>query len=207
LVLVALLPELRHHHIDARVLEQLSQRWPFMAGVLGLLAVLQMGAWRTNSAHAALAAFTALPLLLMIAGFGPWLREAERRSARSLATAVDSRAVGAEVICVRCYPTSLPFYLGRTITVVSEIGTELSSNYIPFALERGRARPKALVRGRDLNAKVASRNEPLFLLADDSLAPDSGRPELEALARAYNAPVEAVAPGYLGVLIPVGSTP
>jgi 4-amino-4-deoxy-L-arabinose transferase-like glycosyltransferase len=207
LVLVALLPEFRHHHIDARVLEQLSQRWPLMAGVLGLSAVLQMVAWRTNSALAALAAFTALPLLLVIAGFGPWLREAERRSARSLATAVDSRAVGAEVVCVRCYPTSLPFYLGRTITVVSEIGTELSSNYIPFALERGRARPKTLVRGRDLNAKVASRNQPLFLLADDSLAPDSGRPELEALARAYNAPVEAVAPGYLGVLIPVGSNP
>jgi 4-amino-4-deoxy-L-arabinose transferase-like glycosyltransferase len=209
LVLVALLPELRHQvpQLGTTVMEELTERWAFIASALGLLAILQMVAWRTKSDFAALVAFTALPLLLMIAGFGPWVREAERRSARSLAMEVDSRAVGAEVVCLRCYPTSLPFYLGRTITVVSEIGAELSSNYIPFALERGDVRPETLVRGRDLNARVARRTQPLFLLADDSLAPDSGRPELEALARAYSAQVEAVAPGYLGALIPFGSAP
>jgi 4-amino-4-deoxy-L-arabinose transferase-like glycosyltransferase len=205
LVLIALLPELppQAPRLNATVREELTQRWVFLAGALGLLGVLQVCAWRTNNALAALAAFTALPLVLILAGFEPWLREAERRSARSLATAVDSRALGAEVVCLRCYPTSLPFYLGRTITVVSELGTELSSNYIPFALERGEVRPQALVRGRDLNTRVASQTRPLFLLADDSLAPDSGRPELEALARAYDARVEPVAPGYLGALIPL----
>jgi len=209
LALVALPPELRPQapQLHAPVMEELTQRWAFIAGALGLLAILQVCAWRTHNALAALAAFTAFPLLLTVAGFGPWLREAERRSARSLAVAVDSRAPGAEVVCLRCYPTALPFYLGRTITVVSELGTELSSNYIPFALEHGDVRPQALVRGRDLNARVASRNQPLFLLADDSLAPDSGRPELEALARAYDARVEAVAPGYLGALIPFGPAP
>jgi len=209
LVLVALLPELRHQvpQRGTTVMEELTERWIFIASALGLLAILQMVAWRTKSALAALAAFAALPLLLIVAGFGPWVREAERRSARSLATEVDSRALGAEIVCLRCYPTSLPFYLGRTITVVSEIGAELSSNYIPFALERGDVRPPTLVRGRDLNVRVASRTHPLFLLADDSLAPDSGRPELEALARAYGAQVEAVAPGYLGALIPFGSAP
>ena len=200
---------LRHQaaQLDTMLIEELTQRWVFIAGALGLLAILAMGAWRTESARAALVAFAALPLLLMIVGFGPWVREAERRSARSLATAVDSRAAGAEIVCVRCFPTSLPFYLGRTITVVSEIGNEITSNYIPFALERGAAWPRGLIRGRDLNARVASRRQPLFLLADDSLAQDSGRPELEALARAYDARVEAVAPGYVGVLLPSGSTP
>ncbi|HTF33437.1 MAG TPA: glycosyltransferase family 39 protein [Myxococcota bacterium] len=209
LALVVLLPGLRHHAVplDAMVVEELTQRWLFVAGALFLLAVLAMGAWRTQSARLALAAFTALPLILVIVGFGPWMRVAERRSARCLAMAVDSRAAGAEIVCVRCFPTSLPFYLGRTITVVSETGSELTSNYIPFALERGDAWPRALVRGNELKARVASRSQPLLLLADDSLAHDSGRPELEALARTYHARVEPLAPGYVGALIPFGSAP
>ena len=209
LVLVVLLPGFHHRaaQVDAMVVEELTQRWVFIAGALGLLAVLAMGAWRTQSARAALAAFTALPLVLVVAGFGPWIRVAERRSARSLAAAVDSRAAGAEIVCVRCFPTSLPFYLGRTLTVVTETGSELSSNYIPFALERGDPWPRALVRGNEFKARVASRSQPLFLLADDSFAHDSGRPELEALARAYDIRVEPVAPGYVGALIPFGSAP
>ncbi|HVH66277.1 MAG TPA: glycosyltransferase family 39 protein [Gemmatimonadales bacterium] len=34
------------------------------------------------------------------------------------------------VLAVRAYPPSLPFYLGRTIAVATETGTELTSNYI-----------------------------------------------------------------------------
>jgi len=122
---------------------------------------------------------------------------AERRSARSLAAAVDSLAPGAEIVCVRCFPISLPFYLGRTITVVTETGAELSSNYVKFALEQGGAWPRSLVRGSELEARVAERSQPVFLLADES-----GQPELEALAQKYGAPVSQVAPGYVGSWIP-----
>ncbi len=209
LALVVFLPELRSQaaKLDATVVRELTQRGVFIVGIFGLLAVLGIAAWRSQNALAALAAFTALPLGLMVAGFDLWTRMAEQRSARSLATAIESMAAGAEVVCVRCFPTSLPFYLGRTITVVSDTGSELTSNYITFALERGDVWPQALVRGSELKARVASRSQPLLLLADDSFAHDSGRPELEALAHAYDSRVESVAAGYVGALIPPGSAP
>jgi len=209
LALVVLVPGLRPESIplNTTLIEELTQRRVPIAGAFGLLAVLGIGAWKTENALVSVAAFAAVPLVLMVAGYGPWSRMAEQRSARSLAAAVQSKAPMAEIVCVRCFPTSLPFYLGRTLTVVSETGSEITSNYITFALARGNVWPRALVRGSELDARVASRSRPLLLLADDSFARDSGRPELEALARAYDVPVEPIAPGYVAALIPFGSTP
>lgn len=200
LVLVAWLPQLRLSaaQLDAMVVEELVQRSVLLVGAFVLAAGLAIGAWRTRSARIAFAAFMTLPLAVVILGLGPWARVAERRSARSLAAAVDSLAQGAEIVCVRCFPISLPFYLGRTITVVTETGGELSSNYVKFALERGDPWPHSLVRGSELESRVAERSRPIFLLADES-----GQPELEALAQKYGAPVGTVAPGYVGAWIPM----
>jgi 4-amino-4-deoxy-L-arabinose transferase-like glycosyltransferase len=203
LVLVASLPQLTQAaaQLDAMVVEELLQRSVLLVGAFVLAAGLAMGAWRTRSARIAFAAFTTLPLAVVIIGLGPWARVAERRSARSLATAVGSLSQGAEIVCVRCFPISLPFYLGRTITVVTETGSELSSNYVKFALERGDPWPRSLVRGSELESRVAGRNRPIFLLADES-----GQRELEALAQKYGAPVGTVAPGYVGAWIPLADT-
>jgi len=200
LLLVVSLPALEQAaaELDAMVVEELARRWLLLAGAFFVAASLATQAWRLRSARIAFAAFSVLPLAVVTVGFGPWARVAERRSARSLAAAVDAMASGAEIVCVRCFPISLPFYLGRTITVVTETGAELSSNYVKFALERGGAWPRSLVRGSELEARVAERSRPVFLLADES-----GQPELEALAHKYGAPVSQVAPGYVGAWIPL----
>ena len=160
-------------------MEELTERWAFIASALGLLAILQMVAWRTKSDFAALVAFTALPLLLMIAGFGPWVREAERRSARSLAMEVDSRAVGAEVVCLRCYPTSLPFYLGQSVPLVSRNARELTSNYL--LAEPGRALGDQLVPPEALPGLMAGESPPFVL---------TSRWEAERLTRLSPRPLE-----------------
>ncbi|HTF33902.1 MAG TPA: glycosyltransferase family 39 protein [Myxococcota bacterium] len=202
LVLAVSVPQLGQaaSQLDAMVVEELIQRSVYLVGAFVLAAGLAIGAWRTRSARIAFAAFTILPLAVVLIGFGPWARVAERRSARSLATAVDLLAQGAEIVCVRCFPISLPFYLGQTITVVTETGSELSSNYVKFALERGDPWPRSLVRGSELETRVAERKRPLFLLADES-----GQHELEALAQKYSAPVVPVAPGYVGARIPTAA--
>jgi 4-amino-4-deoxy-L-arabinose transferase-like glycosyltransferase len=203
LALVAWVSTLRQSaaQLDTMVVEELTQRAVLLVGSFVLASALAIGAWRIRSARVAFAAFTFLPLAVVLVGFGPWARVAERRSARSLATAVNSLAQGAEIVCVRCFPISLPFYLRRTITVVTETGGELSSNYVKFALERGDHWPRSLVRGSELEGRVAQRDRPVFLLADES-----GQPELEALARKYGAPVAPVVPGYVGARIPIGSS-
>jgi hypothetical protein len=64
----------------------------------------------------------AVPLLDEIAG---------HRSARAAAAAIlPYLSPGAEVVGVRAFPPSLPFYLRRTILVASPRGRELTSNYV-----------------------------------------------------------------------------
>jgi len=200
LALVAAVPELSQAalRLDAMVAGDLLRRAVLLVGVFVLAAGLAFVAWRRGSPRISFVAFTVLPLAAVAIGLGPGARVAERRSARAMAAAVDSLAQGAEIVCVRCFPVSLPFYLGRTITVVTETGAELSSNYVKFALERGNAWPHSLVRGSDLEARVAERTRPVFLLADES-----GQRELEALAQIYGVPVGPVAPGYVGAWIPM----
>ena len=202
LALVVSLPQLSKAaaQLDATVAEELTLHPVLFVGAFLLAAGLALRGWRTGSARVAFAAFALLPLAGVVIGFGPMARVAERRSARSLATAVDSLAQGADIVCVRCFPISLPFYLGRTITVVTETGSELSSNYVKFALERGERWPRSLIRGSELESRVAERSAPVFLLADES-----GQPELEAVAQKYGAPVGPVAPGYVGARIPMAA--
>jgi 4-amino-4-deoxy-L-arabinose transferase-like glycosyltransferase len=64
----------------------------------------------------------ALPLLDEIAG---------HRSARAAAAAIlPYLPPGAEVVGVRAFPPSLPFYLRRTVLIASPRGRELTSNYV-----------------------------------------------------------------------------
>jgi hypothetical protein len=70
----------------------------------------------------------ALPLLDEIGG---------RRSARAAAVAIlDRLPPGAEVVGVRAFPPSLPFYLRRTMLVASPRGRELTSNYVIAYLQK-----------------------------------------------------------------------
>ncbi len=54
----------------------------------------------------------------------------ERRSSRALAQVIEAEAAGAEVVAVEAFPASLPFYLGRSLILVSADGSPLRSNYI-----------------------------------------------------------------------------
>jgi 4-amino-4-deoxy-L-arabinose transferase-like glycosyltransferase len=53
------------------------------------------------------------------------------RSAKHLASAIQHAAGDAvEVVAVATFPTSLPFYLGRTVVVATDDGAEITSNYL-----------------------------------------------------------------------------
>jgi 4-amino-4-deoxy-L-arabinose transferase-like glycosyltransferase len=54
-----------------------------------------------------------------------------------------------EVIAIETYPLSLPFYLRRTITLSTDNGAELTSNYLFRTLERWRGVPETTLRPAD----------------------------------------------------------
>lgn len=79
----------------------------------------------------------------------PLLQEfADQNSARHAAALVGKLAGSqARVVCLSCFPTSLPFYLGRPVPVVTETGKELTSTYVARHRDRLASRyPGTLLR-------------------------------------------------------------
>ena len=71
----------------------------------------------------------------------------EDRSSRAVALAVRPFLTErTEVVAIGTYPLSLPFYLERTLTLVTEDGRELTSNYIVRRHERLRLLPGSPLR-------------------------------------------------------------
>ena len=96
-----------------------------------------------------------------------------------------------------CFPCGLPFYLGRTATLVTTDGRELTSNYIIFRLKNDPLWPTNVVALTNLDLWLAQRNHPVFLIAWGH-----GRSHLEPAAGIYKADIQPLAQSYYGVLIP-----
>jgi len=114
-----------------------------LAALLGGVAAW-FGAARRETALIALA----LPAAVLPFFLAPALRAVgDDFSSRDLAAAVAPYlAPGVEVVGVRAYPTSLPFYLGRTVLVVGPRGRELTSNYIIDSFPKWLAAPETPLR-------------------------------------------------------------
>jgi 4-amino-4-deoxy-L-arabinose transferase-like glycosyltransferase len=115
-----------------------------LGGIGAWLAAGRLSAGRREWAVVALA----LPAATLPFLFVPVLGElGDAFSSRDLAAAVAPQlAPGVEVVGVRVYPTSLPFYLQRTILVAGPRGRELTSNYIIDSYSKWLAAPATPLR-------------------------------------------------------------
>jgi len=173
---------------------------PAGGALLWMLAVLAaaaaVAAWRRD-ARVACAAFALPPLLLLTIAFGGARAYAESSSARSLAERMPALPPAADVACLQCLPTGLPFYLRRTVTVVTRDGSETTSNYVVFTLKHTSAWPESVVRLSSLGRWLDWRQAPVYLLADAN-----GRPRLDSIASRRSAIVQALTDGWWGALLP-----
>jgi 4-amino-4-deoxy-L-arabinose transferase-like glycosyltransferase len=72
------------------------------------------------------------------------------RSSRAVAEAIGPvLSAETEVVAVGTYPLSLPFYLDRTLTLVTADARELTSNYLARSHERLREAPRSTLRPPD----------------------------------------------------------
>jgi len=118
----------------------------------------------------------------------------EAKSARRLAEQCAALPATTELACVECFPNGLPFYLGRTLTLVSRDCQELTSNYIIYSAGKLGKWPEKVVPLSDLNRWLKACKGPVCLIA-----PTERRWELTPIAEAAGAKVEAMSPGYLAV--------
>jgi 4-amino-4-deoxy-L-arabinose transferase-like glycosyltransferase len=120
----------------------------------------------------------------------------EAKSARQLAGKLAALPTATEVVCLECFPSGLPFYLGRTLTLFSHDCGELTSNYIIYSASKLGRWPERVIPRTELRHWLASREGPACLIAVSGR-----RPELNAIAEACNATVEPLSAGYLAVML------
>jgi 4-amino-4-deoxy-L-arabinose transferase-like glycosyltransferase len=120
----------------------------------------------------------------------------ESRSGRATADLLRMLPRDTELATLKFFPNGAPFYLGRTLTLITADGGELS-NYIPYRLHHRAPWPTNIVAVVELDHWLDSRRTPVFLLARSK-----DREWLQKIATARGASVEALSPRYVGVALP-----
>jgi 4-amino-4-deoxy-L-arabinose transferase-like glycosyltransferase len=137
-----------------------------MAISFGIVALLSILALWTRNTRLIFAAFISFPILLMTVNFDLLALYAQTRSARSLAENIPATLPPAtELVCMECLPNGLPFYLKRLVTVLTNDGKELTSNYVIFTLNSGKSWPEGVVPIEQWQHWLATRTHPVYLLA------------------------------------------
>jgi 4-amino-4-deoxy-L-arabinose transferase-like glycosyltransferase len=176
--------ELSHHLISAIILLLA------FAG-LGLLARFR------RDAGLAFISFALFPLLLLATNLSAIGLVFNAKSARQLAQQFPALPPQTELACLECYPCGLPFYLGRTATLITVDGREFTSNYILFRLKNDPQWPANVVASTNLDRWIAQQNHPVYLIASVR-----SRPRVEAAVGTHKTEIQTLTPSYIGVFLP-----
>jgi len=150
-----------------------------------------------RSARISFALLVGLPTAAILLNLGILEFVAARRSAQNLAVQLTSVAAGAKVACLECLPHGLPFYLGRTITVFTEDGAELTSNYVLFNLKAGSPWPFTLIPASGRDAWLDRQTGGIVLIARTG-----SRPVLDQIAAIRGGRVVGLTKDYYALLLP-----
>jgi hypothetical protein len=170
--------------------------WPTFLILLLAVAAFAALAYAKRHAGYAVAAFAIFPLALVTVALPAVQGFARGRSAKPLAEGLASLPVGTELACLDGYPAGLSFYLGRTLTMISEDAKPLRSNFIMYWLRQVPVRPPSIVAPSAREEWLASRRTAAFIVA-----PDGSRADLDAWL-GPRAAVRAVAAGWWGAMVP-----
>jgi 4-amino-4-deoxy-L-arabinose transferase-like glycosyltransferase len=200
LLLLSLAPEAlaKPRWLTTETMKQFGPLFPGLSISLGVTAMLALIAYGIKSTRFALVAFLSISVLLLTANFEIIPRHASLKSARSLLDKLPTDLpANSEFACIGCMPHGLPFYLGQLVTVFTEDGNELTSNYVLFSLKSGNPWPEHLVPHAQMQNYLTSRTHPTYLMARSDR-----RGELEAIAEKQATRVDRLYSDYIGTLLP-----
>ncbi|MGO8765852.1 MAG: glycosyltransferase family 39 protein [Limisphaerales bacterium] len=140
--------------------------------------------------------FALFPLLLLNANYGMLNVVFSAKSARTLAQEIPTLPPQTELACLQCFPSGLTFYLGRTATLITKDGGELTSNYILFSLKSEPTWPPNLVAISNFDHWLATRSHPVYLVVRQQ-----DRSRLEAIIAGRRTTIQQLTPQYIGALL------
>src|SRR6266850_2509350 len=165
--------------------------------VLIVIAVVAAAARWRRDVRLAFAAFVLLPTAALVVSASGLERYADMRSTRAVASKISALPSQAEIACFGCFPSGLPLYLKRCVTVVTNDGKELTSNYIMFMLRKTVPWPSPLVPMNGFDRWLRGEDRPVYLIARAN-----GREALGAVAARRGVALTELAPGWWGALLP-----
>ena len=184
-------------HLTADQSEQLMRYAPQTLSLFLFLAALAAFARYRQSVHLTFATFVLSSITLIVFDTGAFEFFSNRRSVRDLAFRVSALSASAEVACLECLPHGLPYYLKRTVTLITADGSELTSNYVLFDLKSNPQWPPSLVRLTERDRWLDSRRRPIYLIAKSG-----ARLTLERIAAERGGRVFQLTPDFCGLLLP-----
>jgi 4-amino-4-deoxy-L-arabinose transferase-like glycosyltransferase len=170
--------------------------WPAVAIVLFASGALGAAAYARKSSGLAVAAFALFPVALVTVLLPAVVGFASARSAKTLAAELASLPRDAELACLDGYPAGLSFYLGKTLTVISDTGEPLRSNFIVYALRKDSVRPATIVASSERDRWLGARTTPAMVLA-----PQGSHDDLAAWLGS-RVPVSAAPNGWWTAMVP-----
>jgi 4-amino-4-deoxy-L-arabinose transferase-like glycosyltransferase len=161
------------------------------------VAIVAILGWSLRKPGWGAAAFGVFPMLLVTLGGDVFLAVYDSRSARKMAQTMPRFSEETQVVFYRCMPVGLPFYLGRTGTLITKDGRELASNYVKYSLARHPERPPGIVDFDQFTVWFQQVRTPVYLVVQRH-----DEPWLRELAASRGATVQGFFQGYYGALIP-----
>jgi multisubunit Na+/H+ antiporter MnhE subunit len=184
-------------HIRSGEYESMRSSLSFIVSSLVVLFVMAVLVLIFRRVELALAFFLILPIGLLAASFETIAHHAEDRSSRGLAVALSRLPRDTAIGCLASFPVGLRFYLERPLTLISEDGHELTSNYVTYSLRKQPVWPPGFVRLRECDHWLVTQNRPVFLLIHEK-----DRKALEEIAAPRGVGISEFGSGWCGAYFP-----
>lgn len=189
------------HWLKPDITERFSSIFPRLTLSFGIPAILGFLAFFSKSTKLTFAAFISLPLLILTLGFGLLPKHADIKSAKMLVQQFpESLWAESDVACINCMPSGLPFYIHKKITIFTNDGSELTSNYVMFSIASGKPWPDTLVPISQMELWLHNRKRPVVLIANQN-----SKALLEHWAEHSKINIQALGSNYWSALIPANS--
>jgi len=169
---------------------------PFVASLLLVAAAAGLARVR-RSVRLTFAAFVLFTVALLVGNGALGEFFLNRRSARDLAIRIAPLPSTTEVVCLKCLPHGLPFYLKRTVTLVTVDGSELTSNYVLFDLKTNPRWPSNVVPLAERDQWLDAQKRPVYLLAKTG-----SKSMLNQISAKRGGSVVQLTDDYCGLLLP-----
>lgn len=183
-------------------LGQFSSVLHSLAMVLPLAAALGIWGGLRYRVGAMILFFALIPVLIILLGSGAFRIVYESRSGRDIAARIGPLDPDTELVFYQCFPAGVPFYLRRTAFLVTNDGSELSSNYAVYALRNTIRWPDRVMPPTNFNQWIRQRGAPVYLVVNESERDWLGR-----VAGPLGASVSKLSRRYYGALLPPLSSP